>query len=188
MVKKDEKTILRQTGLSLNLLGSLVKSLNDQPNQTLKDFFLEWEKEIDWDKPDEHYSIVNQGVLLTHLYGLIVYPHSVFQDEIPETIKVGGIDKNEWGNFVIQRFPKIKKNGKKTIIKNEDELDLKSFIKGLRDPISHARVTISADNSGKSLKFRFDGGREGMEVEFSITGLQKFTKKLSECYLSGKWG
>ena len=181
MEKINEKIIVRQTELSIDFLGHFIIQLKSDPNKTLVDFIAEWQNSIHWDK-SENYSIVNQGVILTHLYGLIVYPKEIFHNDIPQ-IRLKDINYKSWGNFEILSMPQgeIKILGEKKVFTNEDELTLEYLIRKIRNSLSHASVEIF-DN----MDFIFID-KDQSKIKFSISGLQTFTKKFMNSYLSQKW-
>ncbi len=180
----EEKTIAKQTYLSINLLGNLMNNIRTNPDKKLSDFINDWQKSIGWDKT-ENYSILNQGVILTHLYGLIVYPKVVFHNQIPK-IKLDQINKIEWGGFEFLSFPSyLSKNDKDTFgtetISSEKEMTLEFLIRKIRNAISHARIKIY-----ENMDFVFED-EDGTKIRFKISGLQKFTEKFQSCYLSDTW-
>ena len=184
MNQVDEKTITIQTNLSINLLRTLANNIKYNPNKTLLHFFIDWQKEIGWDK-HENYSILNQGVILTHLYGLIAYPKEIFNKQIPN-IMISCINKEEWGNFKFQSFPSsLSKKDKFTFgtdtITNEDQVSLEFFIRKLRNSISHGRVKIY-----ENLDFEFND-EDGTSIIFNISELQIFCEKFMTCYRYNKW-
>lgn len=181
MEKKDEKTIAIQTDLNINLLGSLFVNLRNNPEKKLGDFFYEWQKSIGWDQK-ENYNIVNQGVMLTHLYGLIVYPKNIFHNDIP-TIKLKDIDKKSWGNYEFKSLPtkEVKILGEKKFIHDESEMTLEFFIRKIRNSLSHASIEIL-----ENMDFIFSD-EDGSKIYFTISGLQIFTQKFMRCYLSQMW-
>ena len=170
MRKIKEKTIIVQIALNLDLLGHLVMRLKSNPEMSLANFFKNWQKSTKWDS-DDSYSIFNQGVLLTHLYGLIVFPKEVFKEEMPKT-KLNKKVKNEWGSFEFLSFPSVL---------NKEDMTLEFVIRKIRNAISHASVEISEE-----MDFVFSD-KDGTKIKFTIKGLQKFTEKFKLCYLSQKW-
>jgi len=184
MKQIEEKTIAIQTNLSIKFLESFIINIKDNPNKTLSNFFDDWQKSINWEI-DENYSIVNQGVILTHLYGLIVYPKVVFNNQIPK-IKLDQINKNEWGSFEFRAFPSfLSKNDKivfgvETIILEKD-ITLEFLIRKIRNSISHARIIIY-----ENMDYEFED-EDGTKIHFEISGLQQFTRKFMSCYISNNW-
>ncbi len=184
MEKLDEKTIAIQTSIDIELLGSLVYQLRNNPQKTIRDFINEFQKSISWDKKED-YSIVNQGVVLTHLYGLIVYPKTAFHNEIP-FIKLNQIDKNKWGHFEFKSFPNRlnstdqSKFGVGKVTK-ESDMTLEFLIRKIRNSISHNRVEIF-----ENMDFKFSD-EDGSEILFTISELQKFVRQFRNCYISNKW-
>ena len=186
MKQIDEKTIALQTFLSIDLLGSLTNSIRTNPDKTLSDFFNDWQKSHRWDST-ESYSIVNQGVILTHLYGLIAYPKEVFNNQIP-IIKLDQIDKKEWGRFEFISFPSPSLLSKKDkgvfgveTVTSEREMTLEFLVRKIRNSISHAHITIY-----KNMDFDFED-KDGTKIHFDISGLHQFTRKFKSCYVSNKW-
>ena len=180
----EEKTIIKQVDLNMNFLGKFVMALQSSPQLPIIKFFEDWQKSIGFNN-HELYSIVNQGVILTHLYGLIVFPKVVFHNEIP-TIKIGEINMEEWGNPNFLSLPgELRKKDKRVLgidsVSNESELTLEFFIRKLRNSISHNRVSIS-----ESMDFVFED-EDGTKVKFDISGVQKFTEKFRSCFSSQKW-
>jgi hypothetical protein len=183
MRKIKEKIIAVQTALNLDLLGCLVMRLSSDPEMSLSDFFESWQKSINWDQ-DKKYSVVNQGVVLTHLYGLIVFPKEVFKEEVPKT-KLNKTVENEWGNFEFLSFPSLLNNADKLMfgvdtVSLKEDMTLEFVIRKIRNAISHANVEINEE--GDFIFF----DKDDTKIKFTINGLQKFTERLRSCYLSQK--
>jgi hypothetical protein len=173
MDKIDEKTIMTQVKLNIDLLEKLVLANRTETKETISNFIANWQKDIGWDK-DETYSIVNQGVLLTHLYGLIVYPKEIFINEIPDQLFVEFINKKEWGKFRILNYPKK--------INSDHKMELKFFVRKIRNAISHATVEIT-----NNMTFIFEDTRDGTKIEFGINDLLKFVNKFGTCCIHERW-
>jgi len=168
----EEKTIIAQVRLNLLFLGAFIKAVKSNPNQKIEDFFNEWHKKIKWDRKNERYSLINQGVILTSLYGLIVYPKEIFFNNIPK-ISIESLNKDEWGNISIEMCPDCDKN-------------LQGVVKHIRNSLSHGRVTITEKDN-----FVFEDGRDESTLNFkiilSIENLWKFASKFCRCCVKEKW-
>lgn len=160
---KQVKNILPQVHLNLYFLEDFFVAYQTESHLTLKTFYENWcvRKKVNY---TPIYNILNQGVLITHLYGLIVYPQQIYKDNI--RTKNVTIDKQIWGNY--------------EVLKNEyarrriDPNNLNDLLEKLRNAISHATVFIDSN-----MKFHFTDKHEGnhFEVSFEHLELLKFCKE-----------
>lgn len=168
----EEKTIIAQVRLNLAFLTAFIQAVKFNPNQKIKDFFDKFHEDIKWDKKDERYSLLNQGIILTSLYGLIVYPKEKFFGKIPK-IPIQSLNINEWGKISIYNCP-------------HNDRNLKNMIRRIRNSLSHGRVTID-----QNLNFIFVDGKDESAVDFqiniSIRDLQKFIEKFNRGCINGIW-
>ena len=166
----EARTIIVQVYNNLKFLEYYSESL--KVDSLLADFNSEWLNSIDW-KSGEDYSFLNQGVVLTSLYGLIVYPKEIFYNKIPDK-KIEELEE-QWGHPCIKLW-KVS-NSKK---------NLKQFVKKIRNSLSHGRVLI-----GEDFSFTFEDGPNAKEinfiVKFNIKGMLNFIKSFYNGVVVGKW-
>lgn len=184
MEKYEEKNIITQIAVNVNLLSFFEFNLKANPNISINEFFTNWQKSISWDK-NENYLIVNQGVILTHLYGLIMYPKEIFHSDIPNKL-IKEIKKEEWGSFEVLNLPiHLNKNDKKNMeletITEEGQMTIEFFIRKIRNSIGHGRVEILEDSS-----YIFNDEDE-TRIKFKLDGLKKFIQKFREGYINQIW-
>lgn len=171
MKKKNEKTIIKQVSLNLNFLGSFIVEIDQNPEKTIKDFFEDWQKSVGWDQKD-NYSLFNQGVIITHLYGILIYPKEIFWEDIPK-IKISNINNDKWGNFDILEYRDEK---------DSSEINLKFIIRKLRNSLSHGDFVI---NNNMDIIFN---DLDKFSIKFKIGELQKFTNELRRIIISTDLG
>lgn len=126
-----------------------------------------------------------KGLILTHLYGLIIYPKEVFKEEIP-TIKLDEINKKDWGDYKFKSFPSTLSRKDKVVfgvetVVNEANMTLEFLIRKIRNSLGHARVVIY-----ENMDYEFND-EDGSKICFNVSGLQQFTVKFRECYISQNW-
>ena len=159
----EEKVIITQVYLNIEFLGSFILESKNRPNLTVEKFFEEWQNKIKWDKPGEKYRLLNQGIILTSLWGLIVYPREKFDqriDRLQERLEDWGIEEKD-----LTKCPPEDKN-------------LKGVIRHMRNSISHGRVSVNEHLSfifrdGKRNKGAFD---ENFVIELDVRKIQKFVE------------
>lgn len=141
------KEIVGLVRLNINFLVHFMKSYKNSPNQNLSTFYTTWTNRI---KQNKNYNLSNQGIYLTSLYGLFLYPQQVFFDNIPE-IELDKLDKSKWGNSQI-------------IIWNNQKKTLKNYTKRIRNALSHGRVYID-----EKCNFTFeDKKNKDSSIDFKI--------------------
>ena len=167
MKQIEEKTIITQVRINLNFLAAFTEE--SKTNKAIKDFFDRWQKSIGCNKK-EPYSLLNQGVILTSLYGLIVYPKEIFFNNIPAT-PIENLKEEKWGKISIEKCPQEDKN-------------LRGIIRRIRNSLSHARFTIY-----ENLNFTFEDGKckDNTIIVFRIDDLQKFIVSFIEGCIKEKW-
>jgi hypothetical protein len=171
----DEKTIIVQTYINLQLAGSLQEynnsHFNPYDNSPLAEIIRKMRSFAGFDNTAEPYSFLNQGVLLTSLWGLIVYPKEIIEkmvrsQNISEESK-RLLDSDLQNITSSWKIPcKIKWN------ENENNKTLRKFLEKLRNAVSHIEFSIN----NNEFKFRDNGG---FEVVFTVEELFAF---LSEFY------
>jgi hypothetical protein len=143
---------------NLKFLIFLEKSLLENKEVPIGELMKEFQKE------HERFSIINQNVIIIHLYGSIVMPWESLKKRLPKKIMMSKIDPKEWGYFKI-----LNHNPSHPIHK----MDLRFFLRKLRNAISHNSVYIEDD---KSVVFR---DRDGSKIKYEWEELLKLIGKLS---------
>lgn len=173
-----QREIIALAALSMDLLEDLAIDLSKVPNKTLSSFINDWKFK---NQINEKFSIVNQGVILTHLYGLIILPKEVYEGRLPKQ-KLDMDTISEWGGFNFIKLPE-KLNGyfKKQLniqsAADVNQLTLEFLIVKLRNSISHGSVKIST-----KMEFTFVDNDDKSEVFFSILGLQQFCNRFRKYF------
>lgn len=180
-MNEEDNMIIFQTLANLKFLDEFVVALNDDElsKQTLVDFYRKWLQEIEWtEQSTEEYSLMNQGVILTSLYGTIVYPKEKFYTEIPET-PLANLESNKWG---IIEF----------IIPNQlpQDMTLRKLVSRLRNALSHSRVELRKDPE-LDIVFTFKDGPDqqtvNFEVKMGVHEVHKFIFSLNKGLIKGEW-
>ena len=166
-------SILAQGFVLSEFLTEFISQLNGNPDQSLDNFYRNFESKIGCQYSKGMNVIFTPGSLLGLLYLLIVFPQQKFQLKNP-TLKFDTILKG-WGN------PEIR------LWNDSDQRELLVFIRRLRNSIAHGRIQF--DNSMNLIfedaRFRNDKTRNKKEeivdfcVSMSLEGLKKFTEKLA---------
>ena len=143
---------------NLKFLIFLEKSLLENEGISIRELMNNFQKE------HEGFSIINKDAILIHLYGSIVVPWESLKKRLPKKIMMSKIDPKEWGYFKI-----LNHNPSHPIHK----MDLRFFIRKLRNAISHNSVYIEDD---KSIIFR---DRDGSKFKYEWEELLKLIGKLS---------
>jgi hypothetical protein len=143
---------------NLKFLIFLDKSLLKNEDASIRELMNNFQKE------QEGFSIINKDAILIHLYGSIVVPWESLKKRLPKKIMMSKIDPKEWGYFRI-----LNHNPSHPIHK----MDLRFFIRKLRNAISHNSVYIQDD---KSIIFR---DRDGSKIKYEWEELLKLIEKLS---------
>lgn len=181
-VETEENMIIFQVLANLKFLDDFAVALKDNASseQSLKQFFEKWQQDIEWNSA-ENYSLMNQGVILTSLYGTIVYPKEKFFDNIPET-PLKDLNHKRWGaiTFLIPQPP-------------PDTMSLRSFVRRLRNALSHSRVTVKKDPEHDMI-FSFEDGPQvnnhwttDFSVSFGVHHLHNFIYSLNKGLITGEW-
>lgn len=166
---KEQKSLAIAVKLSLEFLTAFEIELDRNPDLSIGEFYRKYLDYINWDQPDVHYPLINQGTLLSHLYGMIVYPWETLRDSLPEGMMLSNLPKEDWGEFEILSLP----DGQ-----NESQLSFNYFIRKMRNAISHGRVKVENE-----MNFYFSD-QDGAEIKFGINELVKFIYKLYATYLN----
>jgi hypothetical protein len=174
----DEKNIVTQIHCSIDFIAFMQLQLISNPDMSIKSCLKRWQKSHDWNC-SEDYHLVNQGSILTHLYGLILVPQQVFFDKIPH-IDYSVVDKTKWGDFQINKWEK-KKNA------NVEDKTLHNIFRHIRNSLAHNRYEVKED-----LTFIFKDQDNNdtpihTEIEFSINDLQKFVSKAKAGFIDSDW-
>lgn len=169
IINKEEKTTAMGVKQSLEFLTAFQVALRDNPTLTVGEFYQQYLKYIRWDQPDNPYPLINQGSLLAHLYGMIVYPWETLKASLPAGTLLNDLPKDEWGIYEIISLP----NGQ-----NASQLSFEFFVKKLRNAISHGRVKVDSE-----MNFFFSD-QDGTSIKYGIHELVKFIYKFYNSYLN----
>lgn len=142
---------------NLAFLTFLEQSVQEKPEISIGELIEEFKKS----NPSFH--IINSEIILNHLYGSIVLPWERLKRKLPKKIMMADIDHEEWGYYKI-----LNHNPSHPIHK----MDLRFFIRKLRNSISHNNVSIQKD---KSVIFR---DRDGSKIKYEWDELLKLMGKL----------
>lgn len=143
---------------NLAFLTSLENEVKNNTDISLKDFVNEFKKE------NKGFEIINQELILIHLYGSIVLPWENLKRNLPKKIMMSEIDHELWGYFKI-----LNHNPKHPIHK----MDLRFFLRKLRNSISHNNAFINDD---RSVVFR---DRDGSKIKYEWKELLKLISQLT---------
>jgi len=169
IINKEEKSTAIAVKLSLEFLTVFEMELRDNPGLTVSEFYQKYLKHIQWDQPDNPYPLINQGSLLAHLYGMIVYPWETLKASLPAGTLLNDLSQDEWGIYEIISLP----NGQ-----NINQLPFEFFIRKLRNAISHGRVKVDS-----AMNFFFSD-QDGTIIKYGINELEKFIYKFYNSYLN----
>jgi len=142
---------------NLTFLTFLEKNLQENPDIPLNELIKTFKKE------HPTFKIINSEIILNHLYGSIVLPWEKLKRKLPKKIMMSEINPEEWGYYKI-----LNHNPSHPIHK----MDLRFFIRKLRNSISHNNVFINKD---KSVIFR---DRDGSKIKYEWEELLKLIEKL----------
>lgn len=171
---KDRPIIqpIMEVWYNLELLKQFEDGINYSNSSTIREFYSNFLNSI---YPGlQSYKFLNKGILITSLYGLIIYPHECLKSKIPfvkldlETIK-------EWGDFNFLGIPKLS-NYDKVRLKIKDkfcftDLDILFVIQKIRNSLSHNNFEVS-----DSYDFTFND-KDKTSIQFKIEGLETFIRK-----------
>ncbi|HMQ46374.1 MAG TPA: hypothetical protein PKA00_01750 [Saprospiraceae bacterium] len=157
-----QKDIVQQSVLNLRLLQTFEDTLRTNPEVSLADF---WKKVNDSAAPYES----GAATLMVYLYGLVVYPWEIMQNQRKKKYALYEIKADEWGDFQILNMPQ-------EFIRKQPRLGF--VLELMRNATSHASVTIDAD---KRVVFK---DRKGTRIRFSKEGLLFFLEKFHAYYLN----
>ena len=175
MRKNTDKVSLLAQGFVLSAFLSEFKiNLDANPQQTLKDFYLQFEKKLGVSHIEGANVIFTPGVLLGLLYILIVFPQQKSSLKNPK-LKLSYI-KEGWGEPEIELW------------NEHDPSELEVFVRRLRNSISHARIKFDnrmnmtfedapfiTNKKKKKEKDKID-----FRVKFTLEGLEQFTGRLAK--------
>lgn len=151
--KHNDKEIMALVKLNIDFLAKFIIKLKKKPDITIKQFFNEWQNSVGV----SDYSLINQGVILTSLYGLIVYPQQKFIKSIPRH----RLDKFDLGDVDI-------------MIWTDNDKRLDNFIRHLRNSLSHARITINNEKPEFIFEDKLPGSEDlNFKVRMNMEQLQK---------------
>ena len=117
----------------------------------------------DFQEKHPDFKIINKDIILIHLYGSIVLPWEKLKKKLPKKIMMSNINHEEWGYYKI-----LNHNPSHPIHK----MDLRFFLRKLRNSISHNNVTVKED---KSVIFR---DRDGIKIQYEWEELLKLIHQL----------
>lgn len=170
---KEEKSIAILVKYSLEFLTAFEIELRHNPKISIEDFHHKFSDYMNKGESRAPYPLINQGVLIAHLYGMIVYPKETLRDELPTDKLLKELSRDVWGNFEVLSLP----NRGEFKDKDENEWTFDFFIKKMRNSISHGRVNVDSD-----MNFTFED-MDGTKIKFDIHELIKFTYQLYGTYL-----
>ena len=114
-------------------------------------------------KEHPDFTIINPEIIRIHLYGSIVLPWERLKKKLPKKIMMSDIDHGQWGYYKI-----LNHNPSYPIHK----MDLRFFLRKLRNSISHNNVRVNTD---KSVIFR---DRDGSKIKYEWEELLKLMDQL----------
>lgn len=134
----------------------------EQLSKEEKDISLE-RSILDFKEKHPRFNIINKDIILIHLYGSIVLPWEKLKKKLPKKIMMSEINHEEWGFYKI-----LNHNPSHPIHK----MDLRFFLRKLRNSISHNNVIVKEN---KSVIFR---DRDGSKIQYEWTELLKLMNQL----------
>jgi len=147
---------------TLHFLSQLEKAIQENSNLSLSEFYQQFKEK------NTEFEIINENVIQMHLYSSIVLPWEQLKKTLPKKIKLSEINYEEWGYFKI-----LNQNPSHAIHK----MDLRFFIRKLRNAISHNNVFIHKD---KSVVFR---DKDQTKIRYEWEELIKLMGKLDDLLL-----
>ncbi len=166
---RENKSTLIAIKISLEFLTAFELELQHNPNTSVNDFYHKFLAHIHWDQPSKRYNLINQGSLLAHLYGMVVYPKETLSQNLSMQKKFSEFLETTWGRFDIVSLP----NG----IRKED-IQFEFFFRKLRNAISHGNVEVDS-----TMKFYFKD-KDGTEIVVELDELVKFMYALYNASLN----
>ena len=148
----------------MNFLNAIEQSILDDKDISLKSFVEQFKA------TNQGFELLNKHVILIHLYGSIVLPWESLKKKLPKKIMMSEIDPEEWGYFKIMNH-----NTRHPIHK----MDLRFFLRKLRNSISHNNAFVNDD---KSVIFR---DRDGSKIKYEWEDLLKLME-ISESHHPNK--
>jgi len=143
---------------NLAFLIHLQNSLKEDSNTSLEDAIGEFKKEY------PRFTIINKDIIVMQLYRGIVIPWESLKRKLPKKIMMSDLDTSVWGNYKILDYdPRHSIN----------KMDLRFFIRKLRNAISHNKIKILDDHS---VIFR---DREGTKIKYEWKELLKLLEQLT---------
>ena len=132
----NQETVLAQVWQLRSFLWEFVNAVRSSPDKSLKDFYSDWCKHMGM---EESYNVFSQGVYITMLYGMIVYPKEAFFKQIPDNIP---FNNDAWGNPTIEEWTDSSKRK-----------DVKNLTTRLRNSLNHNKMRIESSKEGYSFIF-----------------------------------
>lgn len=118
----------------------------------------------DFKEKQPAFTIINEKAVIIHLYGNIVLPWEMLKKKLPKKITMSDIDPELWGYYKI-----LNHNPSYPIHK----MDLRFFLRKLRNAISHNNVKVNQD---KSVIFR---DRDGCKIKYEWVELLKLMEQIA---------
>lgn len=169
----DSETVLAQVWQLRSFLMEFHETLKESPDKSLKSFYSDWCKVMD---VEESYNVFSQGVYITMLYGMIVYPKQAFFEQIPDNIS---FNNDKWGNPTIVEWTNSRNNK-----------DVRTLTRRLRNSLSHYRFRI--ESSEKDYSFIFEDEttdkNDRMKIRFSSRGsMDRYMHSLARGIIFKQW-
>ncbi len=145
---------------NLELIILLDKNTKENGQQSLLEFQEEFLEKIG----THSFNYMNPELVLISLYSSIVLPWEKLKYKLPKKIMLTQLETDKWGSYKILNhnpsFPLSK-------------IDLRFFIRKLRNSISHNKVTID-----KELNIIFRD-KDGMKIKYAWNELLKLIRQLN---------
>lgn len=172
MKKVDIKQISMQWIYTFDFLTGFSNKISNAPNVTIKQFYDEWSNKCGFQNNKSIYPLQNTlGFYLSGMYILIACYKEAEYGKLPRW-KLSEINKEEWGNFVIETCEK-------------ENPDFQYFIRRIRNSLNHYRFELKEEGDENILIFR-DGKNKKIidfEVKFNINDLHKFIFKFARSFI-----
>lgn len=147
------------------LLFQFEEQLKKNPNMTISDFFIEFQKDQGIQNMN-FYHTKNQGVVILLMYGLMVIPKEIWEK-----------DSSHFAFTTRDKF-----NIKLPI--NPEDINTFNFLRFLRNSLAHANFSIDASNATLTFWNKNNKGNKNFEVEISYSDLGEFTAEVGKYYIN----
>ncbi len=116
--------------------------------------------------------LINTGVLLMHLYGLIVLPWELLKHQIRKDSKLKKSTLDEWCTFrLVEIAPTMQRK----------KLRLYFVLEMMRNALSHATISVDQDLSITFID------RRGTKIKFTLEELKEFLHRLGDFFSGENW-